>query len=201
MNSRRRVGFILAYIVFLGLLFEGVFRIYLYTQTGALYVRPSEIILQHYPVLRDVLKRDLYRDDQTMKVLFLGGSSLHPKYGDVVERIRAHLTREGIKANLINVADRALTTRDSLFQYETLGRVQFDAVVLYHGVNDVRANNCPPDIYREDYSHYAWYSEINTALRCQSSLRFTVIPYYLEMIAKRLHQRIKPDRYLAPTQA
>lgn len=191
-----RIGYLLS----VALLFEVAFRSYLRTQYGEFWFHPSAVVQKRYPALNDVLARRIHRDGHTMKVLFLGASTISPKYGDVVERVRAHLRDRGIEANLINLSDRALTTRDALFQYQLLQRETFDAVVLYHGINEVRANNCPPDVFQSDYSHYAWYEEINVAMRHSTSLRFTVLPYCADLLAHRIRQQVRKPRYLSAHQ-
>ena len=114
----------------------------------------------------------------------------------MIERVRDEMSKAGVEADFVNFSAPAFGTRDSLFEYMQLEGETFDAVVLYHGINEVRANNCPPEVYQADYSHYAWYEEINIALRHEMSLRFTVIPYGMDLIAHRLRQRLMPSRYV-----
>jgi hypothetical protein len=37
---------------------------------------------------------------------------------------------------------------------------RFELVVFHHAINEARANNCPPEMFRDDYTHYAWYRPI-----------------------------------------
>ena len=70
---------------------------------------------------------------------------------------------------------RLHTSRDSWLKYAALGEARFELVVFYDGIVERlrgtqdqgeimkkkkdetkrRANNAPPDIFREDYAHYS----------------------------------------------
>ena len=99
-------------------------------------------------------------DPSSRNVLLLGGS--------VIMRIPPDTWRERVPgARFYNVAFKAHTSLDSLYKYEQLRRegYRFDVVVFYHGVNEVRTNNAPPGIFRDDYSHYAFYRMAHTLFR------------------------------------
>jgi hypothetical protein len=55
-----------------------------------------------------------------------------------------------------NASHPAHTSLDSLYKYRELQDKSFDLVIIYHGINKTRANNCPPHVFQADYSHYAW---------------------------------------------
>ncbi len=99
-------------------------------------------------------------------VLLLGGS--------VIMRIRPETWRERVpEARFHNVAFKAHTSLDSLYKYEQLLRegYRFDVVVFYHGINEVRTNNAPPGLFRDDYSHYGFYRMAHTLFRDRGTLR------------------------------
>ena len=110
-----------------------------------------------YPRL-DRAMRDY--DPSGRNVLLLGGS--------VIMRIPPETWRERLPgARFSNVAFKAHTSLDSLYKYEQLLRegYRFDVVVFYHGINEVRTNNAPPGIFRDDYSHYEFYRMAHTLFR------------------------------------
>jgi hypothetical protein len=74
--------------------------------------------------------------------------------------VRVHLAAAG-----------AQTSRDSYLKYRWLSSKRFDLVVLYDGINEACANNCPPNVFRADYSHYAWYRFLNDFDRSRPSAR------------------------------
>lgn len=100
-------------------------------------------------------------DDNSFDVLLLDGSVLDPRCGSVEvflkERLRAEL---GNEFRVYNLARQAHTSRDSLLKYLQLGGDQFELVIVYDGINDVRMNCCPRELFRDDYTHCSWYYEI-----------------------------------------
>ncbi len=97
-------------------------------------------------------------NDRYFDVLLLGGSVLEPGWGNVEECLRAKLQAEvADRFRIFNLAQSAHTSRDSLLKYRELVREQFDLVIVYNGINDVRLNCCPRKSFRDDYSHFAWY--------------------------------------------
>ena len=63
-------------------------------------------------------------------------------------------------------------------------------MVVYHGINEVRADNCPDGVFREDYGHYAWYGFLNT-LVAHDELRWTATPFTLHHAARGLVARLR----------
>jgi hypothetical protein len=108
-------------------------------------------------------------EPETLDVLLLGGSTLF----NVAHAGRGQLLRDGLASatgrpvRIVNHAKRAHTTRDSLLKYRLLEGEPFDLVVIYHGINDARLNNVPPEQFRDDYSHAAWYDKLNLLARSQ----------------------------------
>ena len=116
----------------------------------------------YYPETRAAETMRIARDDEQIDVLLLGGSVLHERFGSIAEARRERITHEtGRPVRVYNAANIAHTTRDSLVKYRRLEGKAFDLVIVYHGINEARANNCPPELFRDDYSHYAWYAMVN----------------------------------------
>lgn len=116
--------------------------------------------------LSKVLETDLRGDDEHFDVLLLGGSVLYnfgyylgEDGGAVDARLRGST---GVPVRTFNLAYHAMTTRDSLTKYRLMDAwdKHFDLVVIYHGVNDTRMNNCPRKMFRDDYTHMAFYDQI-----------------------------------------
>ena len=141
-----------------------------------------------YEELRDsgVWDADLGPNDGHFDVLLLGGSAMdrvHRSLGDrsnvIQERLEAIV---GQPVRTFNLAAPAMTTLDSLKKYRLMGDYDrhFDLVVLYHGINDVRMNNAPAEMFRDDYSHLAFYHKI-TLLESQMGLTLLFrTPYMIE---------------------
>ncbi len=127
--------------------------------------------------------------DTIIDLLLLGGSTLHNDYGAIqallLERLTS-MTRRRVR--VFNLGMPAHTSRDSYFKYRALAGLGFDLVILYDGVNEVRANNVPPALFRDDYSHYAWYQLVNDVLD-RHRLRPLATPYTLLHLSRELAER------------
>jgi hypothetical protein len=94
--------------------------------------------------------------------LLLGGSVLDPKFGDIAERLRVGLEpKVGRKVRVVNLANPARVTLDSLIKYQHLSDKRFDLVLVYHGINDVMLNQTPPGQYRDDYTHHRRFAQLD----------------------------------------
>ncbi len=137
----------------------------------------------YFPGLRDsgIAAVELETDDGYFDVLLLGGSVLDNLYDNRADAFRGALSKvTGEPVRLYNLAYPAHTTRDSVLKYRLLRDKPFDLVIVYHGINDTRMNNCPPEMFRDDYGHAAWYHEIS---RMESHARlfpYLVLPFTAE---------------------
>ena len=95
--------------------------------------------------------------DECVNILLLGGSVLYRNANNLQNMGRNYAL------NFYNAAYIAHTTLDSVHKYNYLikKKLKFDYVIFYHGINDVRLNNIPPEFYQDDYSHYYYYKLIN----------------------------------------
>ena len=117
-----------------------------------------------YPELKRIEEIAIHPHDGFFDVLVLGGSVVQDQYGSIGRLLATTLeaeTRQKVRVH--NLAFEAHTSLDSYYKYRHLHDKQFDLVMVYHGINEVRANNCPSSIFRDDYSHYAWYDLIHVA--------------------------------------
>jgi hypothetical protein len=96
---------------------------------------------------------------------------------------------------IFNLAVPAHTSRDSRLKYQALGRARFDLVVIYDGFNDLRTNNAPPELFREDYGHYSWYETVNALAPYHRRSRFA-LPYTFRFLAIGVRQALMRGRYV-----
>lgn len=173
-TPRRRVGLLCAYLFYLAVLAELTARAYLAVFLGASFWRPSEVIDHFYPELREVRLAAISREDPSYDVLVLGASVM--VLGDIQELLQRGLEKKlGREVRIHNVSANGHTTRDSWLKYARLGDQRFDLVLVYHAVNEVRANNCPPELFRADYSHYSWYARLDALDEGKSFLAAPVV--------------------------
>ena len=113
-----------------------------------------------YPELRDLA--DYEYDPTQYNILLLGGSVLTKEWGKIPEQLFNKVTEvTGKRANIVNLACPAHSSLDSYYKYKETIDKSFDLVLFYQAINETRANNVPPELWKDDYSHYAWYEEIN----------------------------------------
>lgn len=168
----------LTYIIYLALVCEIGARAY-WCYRGVPFLHMSAIWYTFYPEMKTsgVESAVVRNNDAVFDVLLLGGSALHEDYGSIGRRLGEGLqTQLGRPVKVHNLALAGKTSRDSLIKYRTLHEQRFDLVVFYHGINDTRMNNCPRELYRDDYTHCSWYKKLDMFDRHQEKTLF-VLPY------------------------
>ena len=173
----RRIVLAGIYLFYLVLLMEVFSRAYWVFAHDVPFFHPSEIFFSFYPSLQEVSQEEIRREDEYFDILLLGGSVLFPEDGDVEQILLEKLTyATKQKIRIFNLSIRAHTSLDSYLKYQHLQDQSFDLVIFYHGVNDLRANNIPPELYRDDYSHFSWYQRIYELDR-HPELNILTFPY------------------------
>ncbi len=191
-RQTKRACFVVVYVLFLLLLGECGARAFWVTRDVPFFTAQRGIYRSFYPGVAGIERsaRTAENADDAFDVLILGGSVLNPRYGDVEHVLRERLTRATDKrVRVYNLAEPAHTSLDSYYKYKHLSPIHFDVVLVYHGINELRANNCPPDTFREDYSHFSWYRLINDFERRADS-RWFVLPYTIEFVALKAAGRL-----------
>ena len=192
----RRTSLGLLYILFLLALAEGGSRLFWTTRGASFLAAHRDLHLAFYPELRPIQRAALSKDDEVFDILMLGASVLHGAFTKVERYLSERLSSEMPgTVRIHNVSVPAHTTRDSYYKYRHLMDKRFELIVVYHGINEVRANNCPPSVYREDYSHYSWYRLVN-ALEAGTEQRRLVFPYTAEFLGKSLQEEMGLRRYV-----
>jgi lysophospholipase L1-like esterase len=164
---------------------------------GISFTHLAGFVDQYYPMLKDIQHSTSNSKDETFDILLLGGSVLHPNNGEIEEELQKQLAALGKKqvVKIYNASMPGHTSRDSKFKMDLLQQQHFDLVIFYHGINDVRANNCTPDVFQEDYSHFKWYDELNGIIDIQgeASMALPIAANYWRIT---LQQRIFPHSYI-----
>ncbi len=160
-----------------------------------LFGKPG-ILSSFYPELKFIANTDNPRVRSRAGVLILGGSVISNAWGNISTVVREELSRSsGRRISVLNLAKPAHTTLDSYWKYRELEDRDFTVVAIYHGINDARTNNCPPDVFRADYSHYSWYLDLHRLLAHPES-EWIVLPYTMEMLFHRIEARIGKRRII-----
>ena len=171
-------------------------RLYWRLAHGAPFRDPSRILYAWYPELRKVDREPPTHVDEYFDVLFLGGSALTRRWGHIEQELREQLAYEGQRdVRIFNLAVEAHTSRDSRIKYEALGDARFELVVFYHGINEARANNAPPEIFQEDYGHYSWYGIVNHMAAHHRRSRLA-LPHTADFLVLRARQSLQSERFV-----
>jgi hypothetical protein len=174
----RRWRWLVLYAVYLVLLLELGARSYFAIAKAGFFL--PDVRWSFYPEAR------VEQTAGALNVLLLGGSVLNAGFGDIAPGLEADLTaRLQRKVAVHDLAMPAHTSRDSLNKYRLLAGHHFDLVVVYHGINEARMNNCPPDLWRDDYTHVAWYARYD-AIAAHPECPVLVAPYALHELAIEL---------------
>lgn len=172
------------------LLLEVAARLYYHVRhRQPLRLSAQELIYFYYPELRLVPEDDCA---ECWDVLVLGGSTLHPAFSDTALRLHDALqARTSRRVRIINLAVPSQSSLDSWHKYRQLSRRRFQLVLIYDGFNELRANNVPPSLWREDYGHYAWYDEINFWVRHPRLARSGwMAPFYLRHVLVKIEDEL-----------
>jgi len=92
-----------------------------------------------------------------IRILTLGGSSMFNRH--MTERLSNSLRQRTNKPlEILGGALRTHNSRSSLLKYRALAPYNFDYVLIYHGINDLWANDVPSDGFFDDYRQLnPWY--------------------------------------------
>ncbi len=189
-KSSKRIFFFIFYPLVLLLVIEVSSRLFWYVRKRVPFFDTKKIIYAFYPELKIVDQQTIGKDDGYFDILILDCSVLHPAFGNIQDILSNGLTqRIKEKVRIFNLSMAAHTTWDSYYKYNYLKNKRFDLVICYHGINEVRANNCPPTLFKSDYSHYSWYMLIN-ALERHKEVKYIISPYTLYFIFIKLGDRM-----------
>ena len=194
-SKKRKIALILLYTCYLLILAELAARTYWYFK-GVPFFATDQMVCLFYPELAEIQHRKITAGDGNFDILLLGGSVLHREYGDIAEMLTQQLNAAGKgKVRVHNLAMPAHSSLDSYYKYLHLSRQRFDLVIFYQAINETRANNCPPEVFCQDYSHYSWYRLLNELHR-HPEIKYLVLPYTLVKMWIRLRKNLGLDRYV-----
>ena len=195
MKRRRRM--LLVYLIFLIIFAELFARTYLTVVLQASFWDPATLIYQFYPKLQQLERKKIVRRDDDIDILLLGASVFDNGWGDIGPLLQNTLRRETRKhVNIHNLSVSGRSSLDSYYKYRHLTDKEFDFVLLYHSINEIRANNCPPSVFKDDYSHYLWYRGVN-AVHKHPELRFFAFPFALRLGFMTLNDQFHPPEILS----
>jgi hypothetical protein len=185
---------IISYIVALLLLLEILARAFIWIELG---VKPADMIYKYYP--------ELHKFDGTQHeakyydIVFLTASVISPYWVDggvqtILGKVLAAHDPRTIR--IFNLGVPAHNSLDDYYKYKFLKDRKFDLVLFYEAVNDTRANNCPPEIFKNDYSHYMWYEDLDLLDR-HKEIKYIAFPFVCHQLAIRLWKWLNHIEYVS----
>jgi len=198
MVIRKKFYFYIIYIIILIAAVEGSLRVFYAIKIGNYntIVYPLAVIENVYPNLFDAYYDEVTIGNNQLDILILGGSVLTEGFSNVISDLEKSLANAyACKINVDNLAMPGHTSLDSRNKYALLKDNQYDVIIIYHGINELRFNNSPPSVFKKDYSHLAFYNVINMDILHWS--KYSVMPYTFQKIKVAIDQLIFKNSYLS----
>lgn len=194
----QNITFRLVFALIVFLILESGFRIGIWMEYKVSFFKPGEVILTYYPEIQNFIHHPPSKAENEFNILFLSGSVGHPNNGHIAYEIERQfgpiMEKKGLELKLTNFSTPGHCSRDSRIKMELLDNFDFDLLILMHGINDARTNNSPPEIFKEDYSHYEFYNKVNHAFH-HRDMWLSVIPFFIKDIWIRNKVRFNPENY------
>ena len=203
-DRQRLFYFLLAGItlLFCFVLLESGLRFYNTIKYGMPFFKPEHIVYNYYYELRAIDKDEISRNNGVYDILIMGGSVLDPdpnyRWTDFNTFLREYLeAKSDARFQIYNTARTAMNSLDSRNKVEFLDPAkQFDAILWYHNINDIRANNVPKNLFKRDYSHILWYDKIRALKQNYPFIRLSIIPYYVRLAWIKVKEKLGVQKYV-----
>lgn len=161
---------------------------------GFSFFNPKGFLVDnYYKELKTPLQTDITKDDGYKDILILGGSVISPLWSRMDARLDSILSKKNVR--VFDVAIPGHTSLDNAIKYELLKDKEFDLVIYYEAINENRANNTAPDLFKDDYSQMEWYHHIGL-IRKHPELNFTTLPYLLHKAIVTITRKITKTPFL-----
>ena len=136
----------------------------------------QDALYWYYPQIKRVIAA-ADKAPQLDRILVLSSSHLEtPVFGKLLrERLAGDV-------EIVNVSRAGYTSFDAEALYRFFEKVHFKLVVFYNGLKNVRANNCPPAVFKTDYAHFSSYRLINAFLQHQTLIRYCSFPFTIDYL-------------------
>lgn len=159
-------------------------------------VYPQSLIKKYYPESFNHIYRNNEQNDDSINILFLGGSAINKDWSHIEKILKDTLSQKyPFEFNITNCAVPAHTSLDSRIKFDLLKNQNFDIILLYHGINELRFNNCPDTIFDKDYRHVEFYA--NTKGLTGKMSNYTILPHVINSIKLRIKQSFGFNQWLS----
>lgn len=161
------------------------------------FFAPKQIIYHYYPQVKRINQQYAMSPASKQKILVLSSSALTDEWGRFQENLQSAL--DSIvgpeQSEVFNASGVGFSSSDNLNTYQLLSELSFDKVVFYNAINDMRFNNCPDEVYENDYTHAFWNNEID-CIFSHSEMNYTVVPFFFDFIYQVLYQQFNKEQFI-----
>jgi hypothetical protein len=196
----KTAGKILGIIFLLFICGEIASRLYLHKTFGAWGFQKQSIEKHFYPNLN----KNYSYDNDRINLLVLGGSVMYEDTlkGSWNEKpfaktfCGAPSLWDTKKLNVLNLSSTGYTSLDSRYQLDAViqGGHSFDAVFIYHGINDSRTNNTTKEVFDSLYRHIEFYDDY-AFVKNHSTYYRVSLPFVLQWVG---HQQRNANKQYLP---
>ena len=183
---KRKTLFYLILFSFMLIFAEFAFRSFYAVsyKNASILLKPFHVIDRYYNGFTEEI--DFEKDDHAdYDILMLGGSVLTDQWGSIAPELDSYLEEQGLNVRIHNLAMPAHTSLDSRLKYENVAKNGYDLVLLYHGINETRFNNCPPEMFKDDYTHVDFYAKVYNLMH-NSFSRYSITPLMIQQFQTNL---------------
>jgi hypothetical protein len=155
------------------------------------FLQPKAILYQFYPSLKQVEVNS--KSESEFKILLLGGSVIHPLWSDFEKLLLQSLQENSeLSIQVDNLAQSSHTSLDSKIKYQLLEDKGYDAILIYHGINELRFNLCSDEDFKEDYSHVSFYRKVHSLTNWGSAV--SILPYTYSCFTEIIQENLFPNK-------
>ena len=174
---------IIVTIIMMVIAIEGLSRLYLFQQFHHFFPNRNTIIKSYYPELQELDNIISDNNHYDYEILILGASVTNDSFGSIRKNLEKQLSdKTSQSVRVTNFSRPAHSSLDSFLKYSTIEHTIFDLIIIYHNINELRANHVPDNLFKSNYSHLDWYYEINKHLSTIDYLSPFATPYILSLL-------------------
>lgn len=194
MNFKKKLFKYTFLFVLVFITLEFIVRAFFSLSYDSSFFKPSTFLYHYYPMIPDIRVKYAKSDLEAKKILILSSSALTDGWGFFAKHLKESLKDFG-NWEVYNAAGVGYSSLDNLNTFKALNDLEFDYIFFYNGINDVRLNNCPPQIFKKDYSHIRWNNEINCILR-HKEINYTILPFFIDFSFQKAKQKLFKQRFI-----
>lgn len=177
-------------IIMMVIAIEGLSRLYLFQQFRHFFPNRNTIIKSYYPELHELDNIISDNNHYDYEILILGASVTNNSFGSIRKNLEKRLSNQTNQTvRVTNLSIPAHSSLDSFLKYSAIEHPLFDLIIIYHNINELRANHVPDNLFKSNYTHLDWYASIDKHLSHTDRLTPFSTKYILTLLSYHLKNR------------